>query len=123
MKTNLSKQTKYFLEEYNTNNMEFELIEIPLNKENWFYVQIDASIKYAFQKYGFKYPKYCIIEALTHYIIFHIYRDDIKNKKELLEWHNKSRYVLDELKRTAECNSKDEIEDPINWIKYEFKIS
>ncbi len=121
MKNKENRQTKYYKRYFDEDSLEFGIEEIELNSDNWFYVQIDASIKYAFNKYGFKCPKYCIIEELAHYVIFYVYRDDIKTENELLQWHNKCQYVLDELKHVAECNSKDEIEDPMNWVKYEFR--
>ena len=60
----MSKQTKYFVKEYNTEKGEFELIEIPLNIDNWFYVQLDGTVRTSFFKYGFPYPKYAIIENM-----------------------------------------------------------
>jgi len=121
MKTDLSKQTKYFWKEFNSNTQKLELIEIPLNKENWFYVQVDASIRTSFYKYEFPIPPYVIVEKLTHYITFYIVRDKIKNQKELLEWSEKWLYVKSDLDIQARCNSSD-VEDTEDWIKYEFKI-
>lgn len=121
MKTNLSKQTKYFWKEYNKDKMEFELIEIPFNKENWFYVQIDATIRTTFLKYNFPLPPYVIVEKLTHYMTFYIVRDKIKNKKELLRWYEKCLCIKSDLDIQAKCNSTIE-EDGEDWVKYEFKI-
>ena len=121
MKTNLRKQTKYFWKEYNKDKMEFELIEIPFNKENWFYVQIDATIRTAFLKYNFPLPPYVIVEKLTHYMTFYIVRDKIKNKKELLKWQEKCLCIKSDLDIQAKCNSTDE-EDDEDWVHFEFKI-
>ena len=121
MKTNLSKQTKYFFKEYNTNNMEFELIEIPFNKENWFYVQVDASIRTVFLKYDFPIPPYVIVEKLEHHITFYIVRDKIKNQKELLRWHEKYFSIKSDLDFQAKCNSS-EPEDTEYWVNYEFHL-
>ena len=121
MRTNLSKQTKYFWKEYNKDKMEFELIEIPFNKENWFYVQIDATIRTTFLKYNFPLPPYVIVEKLTHYMTFYIIRDKIKNKKELLNWHEKYLYIKSDLDIQAKCNSTDE-EDDEDWVHFEFKL-
>ena len=121
MKTNLSKQTKYFWKEYNKDKMEFELVEIPFNKENWFYVQIDATIRTAFLKYNFPLPPYVIVEKLTHYMTFYIIRDKIKNKKELLKWHEKCLYIKSDLDIQAKCNFTDE-EDDEDWVHFEFKL-
>ena len=121
MKTDLSKQTKYFWKEYNKDKMEFELVEIPFNKENWFYVQIDATIRTSFLKYNFPLPPYVIVEKRKHYITFYIVRDKIKNQKELLEWSEKWLYVKSDLDIQAKCNSTD-IEDDEYWVHFEFKL-
>ena len=121
MKTNLSKQTKYFWKEYNKDKMEFELIEIPFNKENWFYVQIDATIRTAFLKYNFPLPPYVIVEKLTHYMTFYIVRDKINDKKELLYWQEKCLCIKSDLDIQAKCNSTDE-EDDEDWVHFEFKL-
>ena len=121
MKTDLSKQTKYFWKEYNKDKMEFELVEIPFNKENWFYVQLDATIRTAFLKYNFPLPPYVIVEKRKHYITFYIVRDKIKNQKELLEWSANSLYANSDLDIQAKCNSRD-IEDDEYWVHYEFKL-
>lgn len=122
MKTDLSKQTKYFKQVFNQKTLNFDLEEIPLGRNTWWYVQVDSSIRYAFLKHNLQIPKYVVVEDVTHYITFKIYRENIKNFKELQEYNKKLNYVLDELKFQAECNSSDEYDDPDYWVKYEFKI-
>ena len=122
MKTDLSKQTKYFKQVFNQKTLKFDLEEIPLGRNTWWYVQVDSSIRYAFFKYDLQIPKYVVVEDVTHYITFKIYRENIKNIKELQEYNEKLNYVLDELKSQAECNSSDEYDAPNYWVKYEFKI-
>lgn len=117
-----SKQTKYFKQIFNKDTFQYELEEIPLGRETWWYVQVDASIRYAFAKYKLPIPKYVVVEDEGHYITFKIYRENIKNPKELKSYNEKCIYVLDELKFQAECNSSDECEDSKYWIKYEFKL-
>lgn len=121
MKTDLSKQTKYFKQYFSSKTLEFELEEIPLGRDTWWYVQVDATIRTTFLKYNLPLPKYVIVENLTHYITFKIFREAIKNENELQEWNKKWIYVYDELKHQAECNSND-MEDDEYWIKYEFKL-
>ena len=121
MKTNLSKQTKYFRKIYNKELMEFELEEIPLNRNNWYYVQLDATIRTTFLKYNCPLPKYGIIEELAHCTTINLFRDNIKNKKDLMNWFEKSLYIKSDLDIQAKCNSTD-IEDDENWLTYEFKI-
>lgn len=122
MKTDLSKQTKYFKQVFNQKTLKFDLEEIPLGRNTWWYVQVDSSIRYAFLKHNLQIPKYVVVEDVTHYITFKIYRENIKNVKELQEYNEKLNYVLDELKSQAECNSSDEYDAPDYWVKYEFKI-
>lgn len=112
MKTDLSKQTKYFKQVFNKETLKFELEEIPLGKDTWWYAQIDASIRYAFLKHNLQLPKYVVVEEVTHYITFKIYRENIKNLNELKEYNEKLKYVFDELKMQADCNSSDEGDDP-----------
>ena len=121
MKTDLSKQTKYFWKEYNKDTMEFELKEIPFNKDTWFYAQVDATIRTTFLKYDFPIPPYVIVEKLTHYMTFYIIRDKIKNEKELLKWQEKCVCIKSDLDIQAKCNST-EIEDDEDWIIYSFEI-
>lgn len=121
MKTNISKQIKYFKKRYNHESMKFELEEILLNRDNWLYVQIDASIRTVFLKYNCILPKYAIIEELSHYTIINLVRDNIKNKKHLLHWYTNRNYIQSDLDIHAACNSTD-MDDNGNWIKYEFKI-
>jgi hypothetical protein len=101
--------------------MEFELEEIPLNRDNLYYVQIDASVRTAFLKYNCPLPKYGIIEELPHYTIINLFRDNIKNKKDLMNWFEKLLYIKSDLDIQAKCNST-ELEDNENLITYEFKI-
>ena len=121
MKTDLSKQTKYFWKEYNKDTKEFQLIEIPFNEENWFYVQIDATIRTTFLKYNFPLPPYVIVEKLIHYITFYIVRDKIENEKELLKWQEEWICIESDLDIQAKCNSTDE-EDDEDWVHFEFKL-
>lgn len=121
MKIDYDKQTKYFKQFFNKETSEFDLKEIPLGRDTWWYIQVDASIRYAFSKYNIPIPKYVVVEELSHYITFKIFRENIKNQKELREWNKKWIYVFDELKHQAECNSNLEKENEY-WVKYEFKL-
>ena len=118
----MATQTKYFAKEYNTEKGEFELIEIPLNRDNWFYVQLDSTVRTSFFKYGFPYPKYAIIEKHTHYMIIKLFREGIKDEKEVKDWELRHSFVESELDLAAKFNSRDEEDDIENWMKIEFKI-
>lgn len=123
-KTNLSKQTKYFKQFFNKEKLKFELKEIPLGRDTWFYVQVNATIRNAFLTYDLPLPKYVIVEELSTETIFKIFRDIIKNPKELQDWNQKWIYVFNDLKHQAECNSYEPWEDENNetYMKFEFKL-
>ena len=121
MKTDSHNYTKYFLKEYNQFTQKFELIEIHFNRENWFFAQVDASIRTIFYKYDFPIPPYVIVEKLDHHITLYIVRDKINNQKELLEWSKKLLFIQSDLDIQAKCNSSN-MEDDEYWVHYEFKL-
>lgn len=121
MKTDSHNYTKYFLKEYNQSTQKFELIEIHFNRENWFFAQVDASIRTIFYKYNFPIPPYVIVEKLDHHITLYIVRDKINNQKELLEWSKKWFFVQSDLDIQAKGNSSN-MEDDEYWVHYEFKL-
>lgn len=121
MKTDSRNYTKYFFKEYNQCAQKFELIEIHFNRENWFFAQVDASIRTIFYKYNFPIPPYVIVEKLNHHITLYIVRDKINSQKELLEWSKKWFFVQSDLDIQAKCNSSN-IEDDEYWVHYEFKL-
>ena len=121
MKTDSHNYTKYFLKEYNQFTQKFELIEIHFNRENWFFAQVDASIRTIFYKYDFPIPPYVIVEKLDHHITLYIARDKINNQKELLEWSKKLLFIQSDLDIQAKCNSSN-MEDDEYWVHYEFKL-
>lgn len=114
-------QTKYYKHIYNSKLGNFELIEIPLNKENWWYVQLDASIRFAFMKYIRLIPAIVIIEDNTHYTTIKIIRNNFNNLEEVNTWLQNRIFILDELNNQAKFNSTDK-EDTENWINYKFEI-
>ena len=121
MKTDSRNYTKYFLKEYNQCTQKFELIEIYFNRENWFFAQVDASLRTIFYKYNFPIPPYVIAEKLDHHITLYIVRDKINSQKELLEWSKKWFFVQSDLDIQAKCNSSN-MEDDEYWVHYEFKL-
>jgi hypothetical protein len=114
-------QTKYYKNIYNSNLGNFELIEIPLNKDNWWYVQLDASIRFAFMKYIGLIPETVIIEPSSHYTTIKIIRPNFNNLEEVNIWLQNRIFILDELNQQAKCNSTDN-EDNEDWVIYNFEI-
>lgn len=118
---NTSLQTKYYTNLYNSKLGNFELIKIQLNKYNWWYVQIDASIRFAFMKYIGLIPETVIIEPSSHYTTIKIIRPNFNNLEEINTWLQNRIFVLDELNQQVKCNSIDN-EDNENWNIYNFEI-
>ena len=114
-------QTKYYKNLYNSKLGKFELIEIPLNKEYWWYVQLDASIRFAFMKYIGLIPETVIIEPSSHYTTIKIIRPNFNNLEEVNIWLQNRIFILDELNQQAKCNSTDN-EDNEDWVIYNFEI-
>ena len=114
-------QTKYYKNLYNSKLGNFELIEIPLNKDNWWYVQLDASIRFAFMKYIGLIPETVIIEQSSHYTTIKIIRPNFNNLEEVNIWLQNRIFILDELNQQAKCNSTDN-EDNEDWVIYNFEI-
>ena len=114
-------QTKYYKNLYNSKFGKFELIEISLNKEYWWYVQLDVSIRFAFMKYIGLIPETVIIEPSSHYTTIKIIRPNFNNLEEINTWLQNRIFVLDELNQQAKCNSTDN-EDNKDWIIYSFEI-
>lgn len=118
---NIKDQIKYYKKYFNQDKKDFIYEEIPLNKENWWYVQVDASIRFAFLKYHFKLPRQVVITFTSHYTYINIFRAPINTVNQLKKWEEKYLWVLDELNQQAKCNSN-EFGDDEDCIKYEFKL-
>ena len=88
--------------------------------ENWIFMQIDASIRFAFGKYNLPYPKFVFVNRNYKRIremTLTIVRENTKNIKEALYWNVMKMYVKDELDRQARSNSDEE-----DGIVYKFEI-
>ena len=88
--------------------------------ENWIFVQIDGSIRYAFDKYGMPDPKYVLVDRSwkqTGEMHLTIVRENFKNEKEAMFWNVNKMYVQDELNHQAWANS-----DPDEGMVYKFEI-
>lgn len=118
---NQINQTKYYKKYFDENKHDFVYEEIPLNKNNWWYVQVDASIRYAFLKHHIKLPRQVVIQFCSHYTYINIFRAPLNTISQIKKWEEKYLWVLDELEKQAKCNSIDN-EDSENWVKYEFKF-
>lgn len=90
--------------------------EIQLNRDNWFFVQMYWSIRYAFLDYGAPLPKYAYIDKSyekTKHMDILLIMDDIgsfnKNKMRQL-------CIQEELDRQANANSDE------GYMTYKFEI-
>lgn len=97
-------------------------VQIPLNRDNWFYVMVDASIRTVFLKYDVSLPKYVIVEENGNNVKFTIFRSDVMGYDAAKKWKEKKIYILDELRIQAEANSFDDYEGD-NSISYKFEIT
>lgn len=122
MKTDLGQQTKYYKKYFDQEKKDFVYEEILLNKENWWYVQVDASIRFVFLKYNFKLPRQVVITFTSHYTYINIFRAPLNTVSQLKKWDEKYLWVLDELNHQAKCNSIDKEDDNENYLTYEFKL-
>ena len=86
----------------------YELKNVPLDKENMWFAQLDGSIRYAFMKYAIPLPKYVIVYFYTAYTEINIIRDYVSNISEAEKWLLHRTFVLDELQLQAEANSNEE---------------
>ena len=106
--------TKYY---YRANKEDRDLTEIPLDKEHWFYIMLDSSVRTAFMKYDVPLPKYGIIHKINSFTYITLYRQDLEDIKQAEKWMKYRIYVMDELRIQAEANSHVD-ED----IVYKFEI-
>lgn len=109
MKKDLSIQTKYYEWQWNTNDKPKEII---LDKENWYLVQIDASIRYIFHKYNLTIPKYALVKTINDKHIIEIARPNIFNIKDFITFENALIDVNNELKQALIVN---EVEDKLQF--------
>lgn len=97
--------------------------EANLKDDNWWYMQVDASIRYAFMKYDLAVPEFVyfdkyetIVDGIkVQHVIIRIVRYPIKSVKQAQKWVEKRYRVIDELTRQAHTNSDEDIE-------YKFEI-
>ena len=120
--TDLTKQTKYYKKYFDHEKKDFVYEEVPLNKENWWYVQVDASIRCAFFKYNFKLPRQVVVSFTSHYTYINIFRAPLNTISQIKKWEEKYLFVLDELEKQAKCNSINREDDNENYVLYEFKL-
>ena len=85
--------------------------EIELNRKNMWYVQLDASIRYAFIDRGVSFPKAVYVEDVNYngYIVTYIriVRANLITHEDVMRWVENKIYIMDDLKHQAECNSSD----------------
>ena len=110
--------TKYYYDNHNDDGI---LEEVPLNKDNWWYVMLDSSIRTIFKKYEFELPKYVIVDSYTNICWIYVIRQDINDIETANKWKNKKVFIEDELDTQAEANSYHDFDEEIE-INYKFRI-
>lgn len=86
--------------------------DIPLNRENMWFVQLDASIRSAFLKFGFQEPSDVFINAKDSTTKITIVRSAMEDS---VKWYNDRHLIMEELNIQADANKTDK-------MRYVFKI-
>ena len=109
-----TNMTKYYHRTAKPLNQEQEpWVEIPLNRDNWWYVQLDGSIRTAFFRYGLPDPEMVIVEdsipreGVVPVVNIMVVRPPLRTLDGFNLWREKKLYVESELKRQADANSDD----------------
>jgi hypothetical protein len=113
--------TKYFTRVTETIKTRWKYVE--LNRSNWWYVQLDATIRTIFRKYGFDYPEYVFVDKVFPRVDITVMRGRLTDE-DAAKWVDSYRFIVDELKAQADANSTseyDEVEDDCR-IYYNFKV-
>ena len=113
----LNMETKYYYVNYVPigNLKEQDPVEIKLNKGNMFFVQLDGSIRFIFDKYGIRPPKYVFVARNFPKGLITIVRGDM-SEEEAFRWYACRVFVMDELWLAARTNSDEES------IVYKFEV-
>jgi len=100
------EETKYYRRNIDIIDCNFD--EITLNRDNWWYVQLDASIRTIFLKYKLKLPKYVIVQFLHKSTDIFIVRSNFDEFEQAKNWYLNRVFVIDEIAQQAEANSHDD---------------
>lgn len=120
-----SKDTRFFFISYKYDVKEIPIYEVGKKVEedqqfdNWFFGQMNASIRTAFMTYGLPVPKYAFIDRMyrdCNQMTIVLVRDDVKDEKEARKWVVDYLCVLDDLEHQAWANS-----DEDNFV-FKFRI-
>lgn len=106
---------QYYKKNYDTQSWDY----IPLTNDNMWYVQLDASINFVFQKYNMTLPTYVMIDEFLPKITIKIVRPPMTTFIQVVRWEETLSNINDDLKTMAEVNSSvREYHD----ISYKFEI-
>jgi hypothetical protein len=120
-----NKFTRFFFISYKYNVKEIPICEVGKKVEedqqfdNWFFGQMEASIRMAFCKYKLPIPKYAFIDRMyrtCNQMTIVLVRDNVRNEKEASKWVVDYLCVLDDLEHQAWANSDEDN------IVFKFKI-
>lgn len=123
----MTQETKYYfvdfaikpdLHEINPEEIK-EFVKDGKATENWIFMQIDGTIKCAFDRYGMPEPKYVFVNRNykdTGEMTLTIVRGNVNNLEDALFWNTQKIFVQEELNRQAKFNSDED------GLKFEFVI-
>ena len=112
----MENKTKYYKQEPMG-----KLEEVDLNRNNWWYVQLDASIRTVFKKFKTELPKYVIVEMYSTQTYIYIFRQDVNDIESANKWKVNKVFIQEELDIQAEVNSHDEY-DSENSMNYQIRL-
>ena len=105
--------------------MEFYKINITseetIKLKEWFWKQMEASIRTIFLKYGIDFPEIVFVQEFDHLVVVQIMRPNFDTLEDAAKWQKSRVYILDELSSHAEVNSSDEY-DGEHYVRYKFEI-
>ena len=92
-----------------------KLVEIPLNKENWWFVQLNASIRYVFSTYDLRMPEAVLFNRAPEkwawgLLTITIVRGNLEETEDILAWYTKRSDIKDYLNNDAMCNSTERMQ-------------
>ena len=108
----MTNKTKYFHRDFR-NATEWK--EVPLDKDHWWFVQVDATIHTAFSRYGLHEPSAVYVDDYETFSNIYIVRNNLKNPMEVTDWLFKFSSLKNELNLAAEANSDE-------YLTYKFII-
>ena len=95
---------------------------VPLNRDNWWFVQLNGTIETAFYHYGISNPPAVYVEEVQYYeedvpeVHIYVVRPPLEIPEDVEQWNEYGFCVKSELEMQANCNSVEDV------IKYKIEV-